>query len=238
MILTCPSCGTRYRADPANFSAPGRNVRCAKCGNVWFQPAPEPEPATAANVPEPARLALPGSSESQTSGGWGERSGSRANEEQGSGDWRQRIADAGLQPVAIIAVLVFIAALGWAAQHYRQAVVRLWPESARFYTAVGLPVNVGSIAIQDVDLRQETQDGTPVLSVTGRLVNITDRDQPIPRLRVVVFDHTRRELYRWTFDPGFASLAAGAEHDFGTTLPNPPPDAQSVNVNLAADDTQ
>src|SRR5215510_13329603 len=44
MILTCPSCSTRYQADGARFVAPGRNVRCAKCGHVWFQTAPEAEP--------------------------------------------------------------------------------------------------------------------------------------------------------------------------------------------------
>src|SRR6185436_1244192 len=44
MILTCPSCRTRYQADGARFVPPGRNVRCAKCGQVWFQPPAEQEP--------------------------------------------------------------------------------------------------------------------------------------------------------------------------------------------------
>src|ERR1700687_5839812 len=43
MILTCPSCRTRYQADSAHFVTPGRNVRCAKCGHVWFQAAPTPD---------------------------------------------------------------------------------------------------------------------------------------------------------------------------------------------------
>ena len=62
MILTCPSCSTRYQADSARFVSPGRNVRCAKCGHVWFQtapdvePEPEPvlEPVAAEPPPEPA----------------------------------------------------------------------------------------------------------------------------------------------------------------------------------------
>ena len=37
MILTCPSCGTRYSVDGAKFPAAGRTVRCAKCGHSWHQ---------------------------------------------------------------------------------------------------------------------------------------------------------------------------------------------------------
>ena len=56
MILTCPQCDTRYQADEAKFPAAGRNVRCAKCGNVWHQAAPAadvaPEAATIAVEPD------------------------------------------------------------------------------------------------------------------------------------------------------------------------------------------
>jgi hypothetical protein len=169
----------------------------------------------------------PGSVEQNASQGEGERA---------VPDRRRRLASIGPEPLAAIAFVVLLGVLGWMSVHYRQTVVRLWPESAAIYNVVGLPVNVGSVAIRDIDLRQENQDGTPVLSVTGRLVNITDRDQPIPRLRVVVHDRDGRELTQWTFDPGFASLPAGAEHDFGTRLTNPPPDTQSVNVNFVADE--
>ena len=238
MILTCPSCRTRYRADPANFSAPGRNVRCAKCGNIWFQPPPEPELPSA---PESAAFGngtnLPDGAAS--SPGYGEQKLIAGPAGHGkTADWQRWFRDAGWKPAGIVVLVLIVAVSGWAAEHYRQAVVRLWPEAARFYSAVGVPVNTGSVAIRDVGVRQENQEGTRVLSVTGRLVNVTDHDQRIPRLSVVLLDHTKRELYRWTFDPGFASLAAGAERDFGTQLPNPPPDAQSVNVNFAPDDGQ
>src|ERR1051326_6726942 len=58
MILTCPSCGTRYQTAEAQFKPPGRNVRCAKCRHVWFQATPEldvpiePEPVISPAAPE------------------------------------------------------------------------------------------------------------------------------------------------------------------------------------------
>jgi predicted Zn finger-like uncharacterized protein len=57
MILTCPECTTRYQTDASQFAPDGRKVRCAKCGHVWLQmpPAPEPEAGLedASETPEP-----------------------------------------------------------------------------------------------------------------------------------------------------------------------------------------
>ncbi|OFX02970.1 MAG: hypothetical protein A3E78_09030 [Alphaproteobacteria bacterium RIFCSPHIGHO2_12_FULL_63_12] len=42
MIITCPSCATRYDVDDRRFSPEGRSVRCAECEESWFVPAPQP----------------------------------------------------------------------------------------------------------------------------------------------------------------------------------------------------
>lgn len=42
MIITCPSCATRYDVDERRFSPDGRSVRCAECDESWFVPAPQP----------------------------------------------------------------------------------------------------------------------------------------------------------------------------------------------------
>lgn len=40
MIITCPSCSSRYPVDATSFAPSGRKVRCAKCGNTWHQAPP------------------------------------------------------------------------------------------------------------------------------------------------------------------------------------------------------
>lgn len=42
MIITCPSCATRYDVDDRRFTPDGRSVRCAECDESWFVPAPLP----------------------------------------------------------------------------------------------------------------------------------------------------------------------------------------------------
>ena len=56
MIISCPSCGTRYQVDEAKFPPQGRMVRCAKCSNSWHQRA-----RPSLNRPQrPSRAARPG----------------------------------------------------------------------------------------------------------------------------------------------------------------------------------
>lgn len=50
MIISCPSCGTRFKLDPKALGRAGRKVRCAKCGDHWHQ-------STAAAIPVPASAA-------------------------------------------------------------------------------------------------------------------------------------------------------------------------------------
>lgn len=157
---------------------------------------------------------------------------SRNGQTEQTGMTSARIA----QIVAFILILIVLAGIGWAAVHYRQSVVRLWPESSGLYRVAGFAVNLGGVAFPEVEIRRAMQDGVATLSVSGRVVNVSDREQPIPRLRVVLFDDSKRELYRWTFDPGIRTLPPRGEHDFGTTLPSPPPDAHSADVTVAADD--
>ena len=58
MILTCPSCGTRYAVKDGAIADGGRKVRCAACGHSWHQdpeaPPPGDDDADSVPVSEPA----------------------------------------------------------------------------------------------------------------------------------------------------------------------------------------
>ena len=58
MIITCPSCSSRYPVDASSFAPSGRKVRCAKCGNTWHQAPPSDlggeADENAREVPKPA----------------------------------------------------------------------------------------------------------------------------------------------------------------------------------------
>ena len=60
MIVSCPSCATRYVVDPQEIGPNGRRVKCAGCERVWrqFRPAsgksPDASPPGAALPGEPS----------------------------------------------------------------------------------------------------------------------------------------------------------------------------------------
>ncbi len=48
MHIVCPNCTTSYAVNPATFGEAGRNVRCARCKEIWLA---QPEDLARAKVP-------------------------------------------------------------------------------------------------------------------------------------------------------------------------------------------
>src|SRR5258708_30875464 len=63
MIVSCPSCSTRYIVDPKTLGPTGRMVRCANCKHTWTQapPADMPKPVDVETPPDSLRPIPPGS---------------------------------------------------------------------------------------------------------------------------------------------------------------------------------
>ena len=104
---------------------------------------------------------------------------------------------------------------------------------APLYEVLGLPVETEGIALTDVAYQHEVEDGQPVLSVTGKIVNVSDRELPVPVIRVMLSDEGQREIYHWMFDAGVPTLQPGAESPFVTRLSSPPPEARNLNIRFA-----
>jgi len=220
MILTCPMCTTRYLADGRAFVPSGRNVRCAKCGHVWFQmpvgPETEPEPEPVVEAP----AAAAGTVEAMADAGFvrQKRSSLAANLATGAG-W------------AVLVLLIF--GLGAATVKYRDAIAELWPQTATLYAALGMPVNLRGLEIANVSYRNEVENGVLVLAVSGTLVNVTSHKLAVPRIWVGLSDDAKRELYHWSFDANATTLAPRSAADFSTRLTSPPREARHVEIRFA-----
>jgi len=237
MILTCPSCDTRYSVDGSKFPAAGRTVRCAKCGNSWHQmgetPEGEPGPATTEAISESVPEAAP------------------AFEPEPASPTRaftpplvtvaEPVPHTPLGPkIAVVAgwagLIAAILLIGYAAVHYRQHIASIWPQSAGVYSSLGLHVNASGIDFRQVDYRRETEDGQVVLAVSGMIVNTGGRELPVPQtVRVILSDVSNHELYHWNFKPNAQVLKPGQSVPFMTRLASPPAAARHLEVRFAKD---
>jgi len=238
MILTCPSCDTRYSVDGAKFPSQGRTVRCAKCGHSWHQ-APEAEPEPEAIVHEtppaaPPPEAVPGPAPDPEPEPV-VASPTRAYAPAASAEQPRTPLGPKLAVVAgWIGLIVVVLLIGASAVRYRQDIAVIWPQSAGVYSSLGLKVNASGIDFQSVTYKRDTEDNQTVLSVSGTIVNTGSRELPVPQtVRVTLSDAGNRELYHWTFKPNATVLKAGQSVPFTTRLSSPPAAAAHLEVRFA-----
>lgn len=129
-------------------------------------------------------------------------------------------------PAAICAMLVVIGGLIVA----RHQVVRILPQTASLYAAIGLPVNLRGLVFDNIKTVRETEDGQPMLVVEGNIVGTTGRLTEVPRLRFGVIDSAGKEIYAWTARPNRALLPPGEILNFRSRLASPPADASNITV--------
>ena len=241
MILTCPSCGTRYQTDRSRFMPPGANVHCAKCMHVWFHGLnegdveTEPDPVMPAPPPEPEPEEISDYEPATVTQIVPERLTPSARPTRTIAPRRERKPSSLLIAnfAGWLGLGAFVALICWAAIGYRQTIAELWPQSASLYAALHMPVNVRGLALENVTYTQEFEDGQPILSVSGKVVNVTTREVPVPSIRASLSDLGRHELYHWIFDIGVKTMKPGETSAFVTRLASPPADARTVDLRFA-----
>ncbi len=254
MLVTCPECSTRYSLDAKALGQSGRQVRCASCGHEWFVQAPaeedgpveddgavqaaktessagetvqsavaqpDTEPEAPETEPEPPADAEPAPKPPHRA--WRERNEARARRR------RRLIAVSAWAGVAASLVLVFTLATS-----YRVAVVRAMPRSASFFKLIGLPVNRWGVDLQDLKSVKTTQDGVPVLRISGKMFNPGKRRRPAPQVRISLRDETGHEIHAWTVPPKSQEIPPKSAVAFATVIKDVPPQAVSIRYSLAS----
>ncbi len=210
MILTCSSCATRYLVDPAAIGASGRDVRCARCGHVWFQ--------------QPARD-LPMSVEDESI-----VNDPMAYRPAPNLPALQRPATPWNLVAGWAALVSLLAVLGFGLLQFRDRLVTLWPASAQLYAALHIPTP--GMMLKDVRFARQREGGIALLTVSGAIVNAASQAAPAPSIRISLRDGIDRELTHEEVAGGEGRLAPGAEARFTARLTDPPPEARKIEVRL------
>jgi predicted Zn finger-like uncharacterized protein len=212
MIVTCPSCATRYLVETEKLGAQGRMVRCGNCAHTWHQTPPD-TPVVELMVPEPTPL------------GPGEKRGLPAIPE------KKRTRG---KLVAFLILLLLLAGAGWGAVFLRDTIMAWVPQTARYYAKLGLdepkPQAGPGLELRNVTPTRGFENGLPALLINGQVVNLSSSTRKVPRLKVVLRDSHDQELTSWSFDPGIGQLGPGGAAPFHTVLTQPSELATGVVV--------
>ena len=83
--------------------------------------------------------------------------------------------------------------------------------------------------------RQRLESGNELLTVTGRVINPTSKEQDVPPLVAQLKTRAGKVVYSWTIAPPARSLAAGASASFNSAEVNVPPGGDELTITLGGE---
>ncbi len=211
MFVVCKTCSNSYHIPDEILGDEGCEFRCAGCGRSWsLQPRAILVGSAASTRGAPARLPRPAAR--------GPSLGRRL------GRFARKLAP----PLAALGLLAgSMTAIG-----AREAIVAAAPLTAGAYAAIGLPVNLRGLAIDDV--KAELDQDKKVLVIEGFIANLRATETSAPDLRIALRAADGRELYVWTTHAPKDRLAHGERVRFAARLAAPPDGAVDALVKFAA----
>jgi predicted Zn finger-like uncharacterized protein len=113
---------------------------------------------------------------------------------------------------------------------WRIDVVRLLPQTAAFYSMVGLEVNLRGLMFKDVKISTETVEGKSVLVIEGAISGGSRMPVELPRLRFSVRDAQGAEIYAWNAVLEQHVLQPGERALFKSRLASPPAEGRNIDI--------
>ncbi len=213
MLIVCRTCGSSYHIPDEVLGEEACRFRCSGCGRSWeLKGRPTLIGSAASTRGDPTRL------------------GAAPARRRALGAPLARLARRVAAPLAAASLLAgSMTAIG-----ARESIVAAAPFAAGAYAAIGLPVNLRGLGVDNLRARIDASGDKKVLLVEGSIVNLRRGETAAPELRIALRAADGRELYVWTTRAPKERLARGERVDFAARLAAPPEGAEDALVKFVA----
>lgn len=211
MLITCPSCSSKFAVKAEAIGASGRKVRCAKCKHDWFQEpiagaieaasAIPPEPQAAEPVPEGSNLPA-------------------------------HVAAAVATPMYMkaafaCAIVLFLFTLSLISSN------KILPHMGWYYSMLGIHDDSG-IALYNVSAEKVGDDKSDEFVVKGRIVNDSNISKSVPDVRITLLGEGHEKVRVITVNPSETALEPGQGVDFENKIQKMPDNVSTIVMDLGS----
>lgn len=116
---------------------------------------------------------------------------------------------------------------------FRTEIVRMVPDLAGLYAAIGLKVNVVGLDFSDVTTLLSRRGSSDVISVNATIFGVEPRRMTVPAVVVTLLGEDNAPIYAWSVMPKVEDLEPGEVIGFSTELASPPAEARHVRLSFA-----
>jgi predicted Zn finger-like uncharacterized protein len=116
---------------------------------------------------------------------------------------------------------------------FRTEIVRLVPDLAGLYAAIGLKVNVVGLDFTDVTTLLSRRGGSDVITVNATIIGVEPRRVLVPPVVVTLYGDNETLLYAWSIAPKVRDLEPGEVIPFTAELAAPPQGVKRVQLSFA-----
>ncbi|HLO75257.1 MAG TPA: DUF3426 domain-containing protein, partial [Magnetospirillum sp.] len=139
----------------------------------------------------------------------------------------------GLWFLILLVIVLLAAAAAGGAYYFQDKLVGLWPQAHELLTSAGLRQERpgAGLELRNAGTPERfVQNDTEVLIVRGIIANISERERPVPTMKLVLLDRDKNVVQEKQTQPPVTSLDPGGTAGFRIILERPDPNAVEVNV--------